>query len=305
MARKRTILLYGRSRSGKTAQLAELAEYVKVNLGLRSLIYSIDKGGIGPLIPMIDLGVIELVEQLDTDPWIFMNKAATGHVRDKSGKWVKADLATYGMCAFESMTGFSDAFMNSLAAKSALGVNIGGAANIGFTVEGDDHIVKVGGNNMGHYNVVQNRILDEVWRSQRLPVPYIVWTASASRDEDPNSSGKVIGPAIAGKALTSEMLRHFDLTFRLDCLAAQAGKKERHILYLGNSVDIAAGNAVGLGNTRVPIGAKELPASIEPTSVVQALKLIEEAEAVAKDAAQARLGLAIPSRIEDRAGVAH
>jgi hypothetical protein len=281
--------MYARSRGGKTTLIAELAEHVKVTLGKKSLVYSIDKGGIGPMVPMIDLGVIDLVEQGDTDPWIFMNKVSTGMVRDEKGKWVKADLATYGMVAIESMTGFSDAFMNSLAEKSAQGINIGGAANIGFTVSGDGEAVKIGGNNMGHYNVVQNRVLDEVWRSQKLPVEFLVWTASVSRDDDPNSSGKVIGPAIAGKALTGEMLRHFDLTFRLDCLPSQQGKAERHLLYLGNSVDVAAGNAVSLGNTRVPLGAKELPPFIEPASLVKALELISGAEAEAKEVVKKRL----------------
>lgn len=289
MPRRRTILMYARSRGGKTSQIGELAEWIKVTTGKKSLVNSIDRGGIGPIVPLIDLGIIDLVEQENTDPWIFMNKITTGHIRDGSGKWVKADLSKYGMIANESMTGFSDAFMNDLAAKSAQGINIGGAANIGFTVSGDGDAIKIGGNNMGHYNVVQNRILDEVWRSQKLDIPYLVWTASASRDDDPNASGKVIGPAIAGKALTSEMLRHFDLTFRLDCIPAQAGKPERHILYLGNSLDLAAGNAVSLGNTRVPMGAKALPPSIEPASIVKALEMIIAAEKEAKDLITKRL----------------
>lgn len=283
--RKRTILMYARSRGGKTTQIGELAKYVYKTLGLKSLVYSIDKGGIGPLVPYIDLGVVDLVEQEGSNPWIFMNKVSTGHIRGADGKWVKADLSKYGMVAIESMTGFSDAFMNDLALQASQGTNIGGAANVSFTVNGDGESMKIGGNNMGHYNVVQNRILDEVWRSQKLNIPFLVWTASSSRDEDPNASGKVIGPAIAGKALTAEMLRHFDLTFRLDCLPASQGKAERHILYLGNSVDITAGNAVGLGNTRVPLaqGVKDLPASIEPASIVKALELIEEAEKAAKE----------------------
>lgn len=287
--RKRTVLMYGRSRAGKTAQLAELAEHVKVTTGKKSLVYSIDRGGIGPMIPMIELGIIDLVEQLETDPWIFMNKVSTGHVRDNAGKWVKASLEAYGMVGCESMTGFSDAFMNDLATKSANGVNIGGAANVGFTVTGDGEAIKIGGNNMGHYNVVQNRILDEVWRSQRLQVDFLVWTASASRDDDPNSSGKVIGPAIAGKAMTAEMLRHFDLTFRLDCIPAGNNKPELHRLYLGNSIDLAAGNAISLGNTRVPMGAKDLPGFIEPASIVKALEMIEAAEREAKAIVEKRL----------------
>lgn len=280
--------MYARSRGGKTTLIGELAEHLMATTGKPSLVYSIDKGGVGPLNPYIELGIVKLVEQGETDPWIFMNKACSGYVRD-NGKWVKANLDQFAMVGFESMTGFSDAFMNDLAAQAAKGVNIGGQANTGLTVSSEGEILKIGGNNMSHYNVVQSRILDEVWRSQRLNVPYIVWTAGVSRDEDPNASGKVIGPAVAGKALTAEMPRHFDLTFRLDCIPAQQGKPERHVLYLGNSVDIAAGGAVSLGNTRVPLGAPELPNSIEPASLVKALSLIDDAESKAREVIQKRI----------------
>jgi len=276
---KRVILLYGRTRSGKTSQIGELAKDVRIKLGKKSLVYTIDKGGLGPIAPHIKAGIIDVISIENTDPWIFMNKASQGLVRGVDGKgWVPAKLEDYGMIAFESLTGFSDAFMNSLAEKAAQGVNIGGQANVNFLVTDGTESLKIGGSNMGHYNVVQTRILTEFWTSQKLNVPFILWTASATRDEDPNATGKVIGPAVAGKALTSELPRHCDLCFRIDCLPAQAGKEERHILYLGNSLDLAAGNATSLGNTRVPMGAKALPATIEPASLVKALELIETAE---------------------------
>ncbi len=280
--------MYGRSRAGKTALTAELAEHVKLTLGLKSLVYSIDKGGFGPLMPYVELGLVDLIQQEDTNPFLFMNKVAKGEVRE-NGKWVKADLSKYGLVACESLTGFSDAFMNTLANDSAEGKNVGGAANVSFNIQSDGESMKVGGNNMAHYGIVQNRILDEVWRSQKLNVPYLLWTAGASREDDQTAGGKVIGPAVAGKALTAELPRHFDLTFRIDCLPAAQGKSERHILYLGNSVDMAAGNAVGLGNTRIPLGAKELPPQIEPASIVKALKLIEGAEAEARELIRKRL----------------
>ena len=280
---KRVILLYGRTRSGKTSQIGEMAKMVRIKLGKKSLVYTIDKGGLGPITPHVKAGIIDVVNIDNTDPWIFMNKAATGMMRDKDGKWVKANLDDYGMIAFESLTGFSDAFMNSLAEKAAQGVNIGGQANVNFLVQDGTESLKIGGSNMGHYNVVQTRILTEFWASQKLNVPFILWTASATRDEDPNASGKVIGPAVAGKALTSELPRHCDLCFRIDCTPAQGGKEEEHILYLGNSLDLAAGNATSLGNTRVPMGAKALPATIKPASLVKALELIEAAEKEAED----------------------
>lgn len=290
MNRKQTVLLYSRSRGGKTSLIGELAEHIFSTTGKKSLVYSIDKGGIGPLTPLVELGVIDLIEQNATDPWIFLNKAAKGCVRDKDGKWTPADLSGYGMAALESLTGFGDAFMNNLTEKAAQGVNIGGGGNVSFNVSGDGENLKIGGSNMAMYGVVQNRILDEVWKSQKLDVPYIIWTASASKEDDQNSGGKVIGPAVVGKALTSELPRHFDLTFRLDCLPSAQGKAERHILYLGNSIDVASGNAVSLGNTRVPLGA-ELPGTIEPASLVKALTLISQAEDTAKEALKKRLKL--------------
>lgn len=286
---KRTILMYSRSRGGKTTLIAELAEKVYATTGKKTLVYSIDKGGTGPLKPLIGLGIIDLIEQDKTDPWMFLNKAVTGQVRDANGKWVAGDLSKYGVIAFESMTGWGDALMMDLTEKAAAGQNIGGAANVSFTIAGDGEQIRVGGSNQAHYGIVQSRVLGEVWKSQKLPADYIVWTAAASKEDDMNAGGKVIGPAVVGKALTSEMPRHFDLTFRLDCVPAQAGKAERHVLYLGNSVDQAAGNAVSLGNTRVPLGAKELPPTIEPASLTQALDLITKAEAEATEAAKKRI----------------
>lgn len=281
--------MYSRSRGGKTTLIGELAEHVAKTLGKKTLVYSIDKGGIGPLGPYIDIGLVDLVEQGDTPCWIFLNNATKGYLRGENGKWKKANLDDYGVIAFESMTGFADAFMNDLAERAAQGVSIGGAANVNFTITGDGESLKIGGSNMGHYNVVQTRILSEIWQSQKLDVPYIVWTASASKDEDQNAGGKVIGPQVVGKALTAEIPRHFDLTFRLDCLPASNGKPEKHVLYLGNSQDLAAGNAVGLGNTRVPLGC-ELPPTIEPASLVKALDLIDAAEQKAKEDIKKRLG---------------
>lgn len=288
MKRKRTILMYGRTRSGKTSQLGELAKYVKLNLNKKSLIYTIDKGGVGPLMPLVDLGIIDIVLQEDTNPFMFLSKASRGQVR-VNGKWVPADMSQYGMVAGESLTGFGDGLMLDLADKASQGINIGGGANVNFSVTSDGETLKVGGSNMAHYGIVQTRILDEVLRSQKLPVDYVVWTASASKEEDMNAGGKVIGPAVVGKALTSELPRQFDLCFRLDCLPAQQGKPERHIIYLGNSLDVAAGNAVSLGNTRIPLGGPELPSTIEPASIIKVLELINDAEQKAKEAIEKEL----------------
>ena len=290
--RKRTILLYGRTRSGKSTQIGELAEHVYKTEGKKTRLYTADRGGVDPIKPYIDLGIIDVVEQGNSDPFIFFNKAARGFVRDGNGKWVAGDNSNIGMFAFESMTAFADALMASLAQKAGENVNIGGAANVVFNVSGDGESFKVSGNNISHYNVTQMRVTGEVWESQKLPASYILWTASAAKDDDPNASGKVLGPAVAGKALTAEVPRWFNLTFRLDALPSQGGKPERHILYLGNHVDIGAGGAVGLGNTRTPLDAPPiLETMIEPASIVKALQLIDGGYHVAVEKIRKRLDL--------------
>jgi hypothetical protein len=290
-----SILLYGRTRAGKTTQIGELAEQVFKKTGKKTRIYTIDRGGVDSIQPYVELGLIDVVSQDATSPWLFLNKAAKGMVRDANGKWLIDEKlnSQIGFYAFESMTAFADALMADLATKSADNQNIGGASNINFTVNSDGESLKIAGNNMSHYNVVQVRITEDVWTSQRLPAEYVLWTASVSKDDDSTSSSKVLGPEVVGKKLTAEVPRWFNLSFRIDCTPASKvpPKPESHILYLGNSVDSTAGNAVSLGNTRVPMDSVPLPTSIEPASLVKALDLIAKSKVDATKTIKARLGI--------------
>jgi hypothetical protein len=234
-----TVLLYGRTNAGKTAQIGALAEHVYKTLGKRTRLYTADKGGLDPILPYVDVGVLEVVEIGETDPWIFLNKAVRGYIRDEKGKWIldKDRNLGIGCYAFESMRGIAEALMMSMAQKAGQGVNIGGGSNISFPITGDGETIKVSGSNMAHFGVAQARITEEVWESQKLDADYVLWTSSVSKDDDTTAGGKVLGPDVIGKALTAEVPRWFNYTFRIDVLPAQAGKAERHILYLGNHVE--------------------------------------------------------------------
>lgn len=292
MSKKRTILLYGRTNSGKTAQLGQLAEHVFKTTGKKTRLYTGDRGGTATIEPYIKLGIIDPVELGDSDPFVFLNRAARGYVRDAAGKWILGDNSKIGLFAFESMRAFAEAIMASMVAKIGQGANIGGGANISFAVAGDGEQLKISGSNMALFGVTQQRMTDEIWQSQKLDAPYILWTSSVSKDEDTTSSSKVLGPDVIGKALTAEVPRWFDLTFRLDVIPAQQGKPERHILYLGNHVDVGAGNAAGLGNTRLPLDAPAITQNtIEPASILKALELIEGGTDKAAEVIKKRLGL--------------
>src|SRR5258705_12667552 len=121
---KRTILLYGRTNAGKTAQIGQLAEYIYKTLGKKTRIYTADKGGTDTIRPYINLGIVEAIEKDESDPWIFLNAATKGKVRDSDGKWIPGDNSNIGMFAFESMRSFAEALMADMAAKAAANVNI-------------------------------------------------------------------------------------------------------------------------------------------------------------------------------------
>jgi GTPase SAR1 family protein len=291
--KKRTILIYGRTNAGKTALIGELAEHVFKTTGKRTRLYTADKGGTDTIKPYIDLSIIHAEELGDSDPWIFLDKATKGYVRNEQGKWVldAAKNAQVGLFAFESLRAFAENLMVSMAQKSAQGVNIGGGANINFQIAADGEQMKVSGSNMAHFGVAQSQVTEKVWQSQKLDAPYIVWTSSVSKDEDTTAAGKILGPDVIGKALTPEVPRWFNLTFRVDVLPASQGKPERHILYMGNHVDSGAGNAAGLGNVRLPLDATLEKNTVEPASIVEALRIIEGGYDKAVDAIKKRLSL--------------
>ena|SRR3990167_1073692 len=292
MAEKKRILMYGRTNSGKTAQLGVLAEYIKRTTGKNTRLYTADKGGTKTIDPHITLGVVEAVELLDSNPFIFLYNAVRGNVRAADGRWIAGDNTNIGMFAFESMRAFAEEIMRVCVEKAAGGTNIGGGANISFNVQGDEQTLKVSGSNMAMFGVVQNRMQDEIWQSFKLDAPFIVWTSSVSKNDDQDAGGKVLGPDVIGKAMTADVPRWFDLTFRIDVLPAQGGKPERHPLYLGTHVDVGAGNAAGLGNIRRPLDAEPLKELvIEPANIVKALEMLEKGEDAATEVIRKRLGL--------------
>ena len=293
---KTTILIYGRSGAGKSAQIGELSEHEFVTNGKITRLYTADKGGVKVIQPHIDAGLIEVVAIEDTDPWVFLNAASLGKTR-QSGKWILDAKANdkIGCWAFESMRAFAENLKGNMAEMAGKGVNIGGGSNINFSVSGDGETLKVSGSNMAHYGVAQDRMTAEIWRSLKLPGDYVVWTSSVSKDEDINSGGKVIGPDVIGKALTTETPRWFDLTYRIDVLPASGTQPERHVLFLGNHVDTGAGGAAGLGNIRLPLDADKLAVTIiEPASIKKALELVEASSKTAFAKLQARLGGKLP-----------
>jgi hypothetical protein len=271
-----------------------LAEDVIKRTGKRTRIYLTDRGGYDPIRPYVDLGIIEVVELGPTPVLLFMHKASRGFIRDSMGKWVldKDANSKIGMYAFESAHSMAKCIQLDMNDKASKGIVMGGDANTSFDVQGDGETVRMGSTKgYGKFSIPQERVYAEILESQRLDAEFVVWTAGVSKEEDDVSTTKIIGPDVIGKALTGVLSMEFSYTIRLDVLPAKDGKPERHLLYLGTTADVNAGNATALGNIRRPLDAPPLTTTVvEPANIVQALKMVrDDAAKAATDTIRKRI----------------
>lgn len=285
-----TILLFGPTGSGKTAQIGELAEAYFRQVRGRTRLYSADRGGWETIKPYVDLGVIEAIPMFG-EPWVWIDHAVKGD-KLENGKWVPGLDKDIAMYAFEGMTSMADAVMSWMAEAAGRGINIGGGGSFSFKVKDEESktSLSIGSNNMAHYSVAQQQVYEKSTQSQYLPGT-VLWTAGDRRGED-DANGGVIGPQIAGKALTGEAPRWFKYTWRLgvEVLPGQAAK---HVLYTDRHMEMQGKMAQGIANSRVPLSGSsiEIPDKIEPASLVRILELLNSRQDSARDEIAARLGL--------------
>ena len=276
------LLLYGLTGSGKTSQLAELikAEYAESNKP--ALCYLTDWGGKAPLVALANAGKAELeIYNFTSDPFVFIDAAVQGK-RFVGGKWVTDDLAKYCLSSNESLSGMGDLALNALGRQAANGFGGDAQKAPALTIQSEGQVIKVASNSPTHYGMAQRHLLEKVWQSQLLPLP-VVWTAHEDVGDADSIGAQVgvkgiIGPMIAGHALTTGLPKYFVYTFRLAVSVTAAGKQ--HILYTERHKD---GLYEALANNRAPLGTKiVVPGKVQPANLVQVLQRIQEAKAEEK-----------------------
>ena len=275
-----TILLYGRTGSGKTTQLGRLAEEVNIMTGKNTRIYTADRGGYDTILPYVSLGIVEIEAYDGGDPWIFLNKAVKGYVK-RNGKWAldKAANEKIGLMAFESTHAIGKLLKLDMERKAAAGISTGGDTNTSFDATDGTEKLRIGTTKgFQKFAIPQSRLWEEVMESHRLPVDYVVWVAGLNKGEDDtNTSSKIIGPDVIGNALTPQLPMDFSYTFRIDVIPGKGGEAPRHVLYLGTHQDVNAGNATALGNIRRPLDAEPLKQYIiEPADLPKALRIVRQ-----------------------------
>jgi len=229
--------------------------------------------------------------------WVFIDKAVQGYVRNADGKWIldKAANDKVGCYCFESAHGMAKLLQQDMEAKAGKGQVIGGDTNTSFKVEGDGETLTVGATKgFQKYAIPQTTIGNAMMRSQKLDAEFVVWTAGVNKDEDDVNNGKIIGPMVIGNAMTGIAPGDFNYTMRMDYTPAKGNEPAKHMLYLGPSADVNAGNATALGNIRRPIDAPKLTQTmIEPADIVKALRMVrDDAAKAATEVIKKRLELA-------------
>jgi hypothetical protein len=214
---------YGSSGAGKTAEILRLAKFVYKRTGKRLRLASCDGGGWKPLDGAIKAGLIEpwgvsaienprsVLRKLSQGFWpetVTRNGTLGLVLRAPSSKtW--DDI---GALAIEGLTSIANIIMRD-------------ALNRQLKVAGDDpqaqftekvYVAGLDGKELsqdekysfasrGNYNDSQRAVYDIVTNYRSLPVAYVYTSALETRGEEEDTRKTIVGPAVIGKAVTSQV----------------------------------------------------------------------------------------------------
>lgn len=231
MARRKPVeLVYGKSGSGKTTWWIKLARHIFKTEGKKTRCYH-GMGGEETIYAAIDQGEIP-EEAIDVCDYTFLpNPLETsrfccqGWWPNAMGVWEQAIPADVGFFVYEGLTPMSNYIMGSkeggLADLAAKGNKLG--QDSPFQIKQGKSTF--GGNPPSHFGIAQRYILDFVEETRRLP-GWVLWTAHETEADDKETSEKLVGPAVAGKALTSKIGGSFGNTIHLDVATKKVEEKD-------------------------------------------------------------------------------
>lgn len=296
---RQTILLYGDTGDGKTTLLGEWAEqrYIATK-GKKMRLYTGDPGGYLSIRHLVKLGVVEVVDLVGRpQPWEWLKHIVDGKVPTiGSEEWATTGNENIDTFAFEGLTAIADILMQDAAKQAAQGRNMGGQPPNFKVAEGE---VKWAGNSPSHYGSVQTIMAIAVQSALNNLPGSVIWTASARRAQDADSpNNPILGPQMAGKALTGDLPRWFNFCYRAMAVPADPalGIKAENRLYFDDHVERSSPGTKGLGNGRLPLDShgegNELPPYISPASLVAAVALWQRESDKAEQASAKRIAAA-------------
>lgn len=245
---KRFELYYGEPGSGKTRSIIALIEqFLKDYPDKVARVYTGDGSRLMyDLSGYVEAGRVFVMDFTIRDwPFTVCEQIASGYwpkdnaVDDPSAPLVALtpeEFMRTGLWVFEGTSVMSNYMLGTmkggLAYRAANGEQIGEKANVMIQDE-EGKGSKFGGNAPAHYGFAQRYMLQNILRSKRLPGEFVIWTGH-ERVDDGEKGGykdstkyvvadKVIGPELAGKAMTQNISREFGNTLHF----TTAAKKEQ------------------------------------------------------------------------------
>lgn len=208
--RANTYLNFGDSGCFKTTQVGYAARWLWKKYRKRTRLISADGGGVAPIQPYIDAGIIDLVAVAKLDilkhsPLSVLRKLAKGDWPatdgDRTTKLLPTtpeEWETVGGYAVEGLSSIGELLMEELRIRQQ---RIGEEAVGSFTIDGE----KFSANCRGHYGFVQNEVAGLVKGFSSLPVSHVLFTAHEGRGEEEGTRESIRGPAVVGKAITGRV----------------------------------------------------------------------------------------------------
>lgn len=249
---------YGQPATGKSESACRLLEQMYRETGKKSRIV-IGDGSLLTYQHLIDAGVAEAIEYA-WRPWPLdtLMKLASGfwpaNPSDPESPLLapSKNILDVGGYVFEGLSVAASYILGNvkggLANRSGQGEKLGQDSPIrivegeidqktGQLIPGSGPGSKFGGNPPAHYNIAQRNIVGIVQQSRGLPAQIVVWTAhEATNDPEKDSLVKeqIVGPEVAGKALTSSIQRIFQNTLHIQTVAKRTKVDDT---FIGRKVD--------------------------------------------------------------------
>lgn len=311
---KRVDLVYGRSASGKTTWCMLLAEAIYAKHGLKTR-WLVGDGGFETVeaAGLVDAGIVEpLFYATRAHPLETTRMITEGHwpadAADPKSPWVPPNYERLekevGFTVIEGLTpmanylmGHRDGGLSDLAAKGAIEkkklgdkAGVGGGLDSPYIVRDGD--IVVGGVSMSGYGFTQRQILDLVERCRVLPgwVYWTAWERAIGADDNDDRPEPMIGPDVAGKALTATIGGSFGNTIHMHLASKTVREKDKvtgkdveklvveHRAYTRPHYDPDQKTFVKYyANNRMPVTQRDLmPEYLYPADPLEFYRLLEE-----------------------------
>lgn len=229
--------VYAQGGVGKTSIIGTLAEWLHKK-GLRTLVFSADGGGVGPLEPHVHAGFLDFY-QMDQhpSPFYWMDQIVSGFrpedPLDPKTKWHQIDFSgeKVGAICGEGLTSWGNVLMDWAKAEHAQGRQIGQMEGTQLFFQDQETKTKYGSNTPAHFGIAQSQLGTYVAKARRLwskGLGQILWTATEEKAELKKGQGAstenkpaVYGPKMPGQAATAQCSFWFTGVLHLDVVNPQ------------------------------------------------------------------------------------